>query len=125
MAIASIVSFSDFPLRLAVKLGMAIAGVGALLVVALMVDKLFFRDFLPGYLSTVAAIVLLGGTQIVVMGVASLYIGRILAEAQGRPLFVLREVYGAVSESRLEALPAAAVIGEGVRGPRGAGPSAS
>ncbi len=36
----------------------------------------------------------LGGVQIAVTGVASLYIGRILAEVQQRPLFVVRETYG-------------------------------
>ena len=56
-------------------------------------DKLLGRDFLPGYISTVAAIVFIGGVQIVVTGVASLYIGRILAEVQGRPLFIVRELY--------------------------------
>ena len=94
MAIASIISFSDFPLRLAVKFGLFIAGVGVLLTLAMIADKLFFRALLPGYTSTIAAIVFIGGVQILVTGVASLYIGRILAEVQGRPLFVLRETYG-------------------------------
>jgi dolichol-phosphate mannosyltransferase len=123
MAIASIVSFSDFPLRLAVKLGMAIAAFGVLLVFALLVDKLFFRDFLPGYFSTVAAIVLLGGTQVVVTGIASLYIGRILAEVQGRPLFVLREVYGDVSAARLAELPPGSTISPRGRPPGTAEPA--
>ena len=43
---------------------------------------------------SVMAIVFLGGVQIMVTGVASLYIGRILAEVQGRPVFVVRETYG-------------------------------
>lgn len=94
MAIASVISFSDFPLRLAVKCGMLIAAAGVLLTGLMLVDKLFFRAFLPGYISTIAAIVFIGGVQIMVTGVASLYIGRILAEVQGRPLFVLRETYG-------------------------------
>ena len=94
MAIASIVSFSDFPLRLAVKFGLLIAGFGLLFSLAVIADKLFFRDLLPGYTSTLAAIVLIGGVQISVTGVASLYVGRILAEVQGRPLFLVRETYG-------------------------------
>ena len=40
---------------------------------------------LPGYTSTLAAIVLIGGVQIAVTGVARLYVGRILAEVQGPP----------------------------------------
>jgi glycosyltransferase involved in cell wall biosynthesis len=94
MAIASIISFSDFPLRLAVKVGFAMAMLGMLIGGATVTDKLFFHNLLPGYTSTIAITVFLGGIQIVVTGIASLYIGRILAEVQGRPLFVVREIYG-------------------------------
>jgi len=94
MAIASIISFSDYPLRLTVKFGFLTCFVGVLLGFALIVDRLFFRDLLPGYASTIAAIVFLGGAQIVVTGVGSLYVGRILAEVQQRPLYVVRERSG-------------------------------
>lgn len=94
LAIASIISFSDFPLRLAVKFGLLVAAAGVLLGVWLVITQLFFQSLLPGYTSTLAVIVFLGGVQIAVTGVASLYIGRILAEVQGRPLFVVREIYG-------------------------------
>jgi glycosyltransferase involved in cell wall biosynthesis len=94
MAIASIISFSDFPLRLAVKFGLMMAAAGILLGTVVVADRVFFRTLLPGYTSTLAAIVFLGGVQIAVTGVASLYIGRILAEVQGRPLFVVRATYG-------------------------------
>lgn len=94
MAYTSVISFSDFPLRLAVKFGMVVAAMGVLLATGLVVQKLAGTSFLPGYTSTLAAIVLLGGIQIAVTGVASLYIGRILAEVQSRPLFVVRETYG-------------------------------
>jgi glycosyltransferase involved in cell wall biosynthesis len=94
MAYASVISFSDFPLRLAVKLGMTVAGVGMLLAIGLIVQRWFGHSLLPGYTSTFVVIVFLGGVQIAVTGVASLYIGRILAEVQQRPLFVVREIYG-------------------------------
>lgn len=96
MAIASIISFSDYPLRMAVKCGTALAAIGMLLAIALVADRLFLRTtlLLPGYTSTIVVIVFLGGVQIMVTGVASLYVGRILAEVQQRPLFVVREIYG-------------------------------
>ncbi|MBS1120358.1 MAG: glycosyltransferase family 2 protein [Deltaproteobacteria bacterium] len=94
MAYSSVISFSDFPLRLAVKFGMVVAGLGMLLAAGLLLQKLFGASLLPGYTSTFVLIVFLGGVQIAVTGVASLYIGRILAEVQQRPLFVVRETYG-------------------------------
>jgi dolichol-phosphate mannosyltransferase len=94
MAYSSVISFSDFPLKLAVKFGMLVAGFGMLLAVGLLLQKLLGASLLPGYTSTFVLIVFLGGVQIAVTGVASLYIGRILAEVQKRPLFVVRETYG-------------------------------
>jgi len=94
LAYTSVISFSDYPLRMAVKAGMVIAGIGMLLALGLLLRKLFGDSILPGFTSTFVLIVFLGGVQISVTGVASLYIGRILAEVQKRPLFVVREIYG-------------------------------
>jgi dolichol-phosphate mannosyltransferase len=94
MAYSSVISFSDFPLRLAVKFGMLVAAFGILLGLGLILQKVFGPSLLPGYTSTSVLIVFLGGVQIAVTGVASLYIGRILAEVQQRPLYVVRETYG-------------------------------
>ncbi len=99
MAYSSIISFSDFPLRLAVKFGMLVAAAGILLGVLLIIQKLTTASVLLGYTSTFVMIVFLGGVQIAVTGVASLYIGRILAEVQHRPLFVVRETYGGALRS--------------------------
>lgn len=98
MALDSVISFSDFPLRLTVKFGFIVTGLGMLLIVALVVDKLFFRELLPGWVSTIAAIVLFGGVQITVTGVSGIYLGRVLTEVQGRPLYVVRERHGDLPE---------------------------
>lgn len=105
MATESIISFSDFPLRAAVKCGFAVVAFGLLITAAMIVDKLFFRAFLPGYVSTIAIAVLLAGVQITVTGIASLYIGRILAEVQGRPLYLVRELHGDLPRDRLGYTP--------------------
>jgi len=93
LAIDSVLSFSDFPLRLAVKFGLGVAALGMLSAIALVIDRLFLRSYLPGYLSTLSAIVFFGGVQTLVTGVASLYVGRILVEVKGRPLYIVRETY--------------------------------
>src|SRR4029078_2823858 len=94
LAYSSVISFSDFPLRLAVKFGMTVAGVGMLLAIALILQKWFGPTVLPGFTSTFVLIVFLGGVQIAVTGVARLYIRRVLAEVQQRPLFVVGATYG-------------------------------
>ena len=93
MALNSIISFSDLPLKLISYFGIAIAFVGFLLNIFLLVSKLFFINYRAGYTSTVSIIIFIGGIQILVTGLAALYIGRILKEVQNRPLFVINEKY--------------------------------
>jgi dolichol-phosphate mannosyltransferase len=94
MALDSIISFSDLPLRIVVLAGSAIAVLGLGLGALLVVQKLFFVNLQPGYTSTVSIVVFFGGMQILVVGLASLYIGRILKEVQNRPLYVVQEFIG-------------------------------
>jgi glycosyltransferase involved in cell wall biosynthesis len=91
MAFEAITSFSDLPLRIATRAGFIIAVIGLILTCVLIIQKLFFIKFQPGYSSTLSVIVFLSGVQIMFIGMASIYIGRIFREVQGRPLYVIRE----------------------------------
>lgn len=91
MAADAIVSFSDLPLKITVVFGFMVVAASFLLAAALLVQKLFFHDILLGYTSTVCLIVFLGGAQLSVIGLASIYVGRILREVQQRPLYVIRD----------------------------------
>lgn len=93
MAVDSIMSFSDYPLKLIVGVGCIIAAIGFLLTIFLLISKLFFIDYQAGYTTTISLITFLGGVQIMVIGFASLYIGRILKEVQNRPLYIVNETF--------------------------------
>ncbi|WP_329806816.1 glycosyltransferase family 2 protein [Flavobacterium facile] len=93
MALDTIVSFSDFPLKLIVGIGIFVALIGFGLTFFLLISKTFITDYQPGYTSTVSLITFLGGIQIMVIGFASIYIGRILKEVQNRPLYIINETY--------------------------------
>jgi glycosyltransferase involved in cell wall biosynthesis len=105
MATESIISFSDLPLKMVAIGGLIVAAVGFALAVALIVARLVYSDFEAGYASTISIIIFLGGIQILVVGVASVYIGRVLREVQGRPLYLVRETL-APGDSRRAATPA-------------------
>jgi glycosyltransferase involved in cell wall biosynthesis len=90
MAMESIIGFSDLPLRIAATLGFCITGVGMLLAATLILEQFVSFRFLPGFTSTIAAIILLGGLNLMFLGLVSLYVGRILREVQGRPRFVVK-----------------------------------
>ena len=91
MALNSIIGFSDLPLRWTSYIGIAISLFGFFSLIVLTGLKLFLVDFRPGYISTIAVILFVGGIQILVVGLASLYIGRILKEVQNRPLYVIKK----------------------------------
>lgn len=93
MGLESIISFSDLPLRVMAFFGFAVALCGFLSLGVIVVQKVLLIDYQPGYASTISIIVFLGGLQILVTGLASIYIGRVLDEVQGRPLYVVREKY--------------------------------
>lgn len=91
MAADAIISFSDLPLKMAALCGFGVVLASFLLGLALAIQKLFFVDVQLGYTSTLCVIIFLGGVQLSVIGLASLYIGRILREVQHRPLYVVRD----------------------------------
>jgi dolichol-phosphate mannosyltransferase len=92
MAMESIIGFSDLPLRIAATLGFIITMIGMLLAITLVLGQLATFRFLPGFPSTITAIVLLGGLNLMFLGLVSLYVGRILREVQGRPRFVVKSL---------------------------------
>ena len=93
-AVGAILSFSDLPLRITVMAGALDTLIGTVMSLALIASRIFFGEVQLGFTTTVSAIVFMGGAQMVVIGVASLYIGHILREVQGRPLFVVRDTHG-------------------------------
>jgi hypothetical protein len=92
MASESILGFSDLPLRFAALLGTVITILGCFLTLGLFVRRIVFANLLGGYTSTIAMIVILGGTNLLFMGLIGLYLGRVLKEVQGRPRCVIKSL---------------------------------
>ncbi len=91
LAVDSIISYSDLPLRWTAISGFIIAGLGFIFLIILIIMKISIINFQPGYISTISFIIFVGGLQISVTGLAAIYIGRILKEVQNRPLFIVKE----------------------------------
>jgi len=90
-SIIGIVSFSKVPLRLATLLGLAIASLGSLYA-AWLVGEYFVRGhFPPGFASLIIAVLVMGGLQLMFLGILGEYLGSIFDEVKGRPLYIIDE----------------------------------
>ena len=96
LAIDGITSASTIPLRIWSYLG-ALVALGALAFAAFIIVRTLTTGIeVPGYASLMVAILFLGGLQLLSLGVLGEYVGRILTETKGRPLYVVRETIGGV-----------------------------
>ncbi|MFR2664751.1 MAG: glycosyltransferase family 2 protein [Clostridium sp.] len=91
LAIEGITSFTVAPLRIATILGILCAG-GSFIYILYMLIKTWVSGIdVPGYASLVCIILMLGGIQLVCLGVIGEYIGRIFIEVKNRPLYFIDE----------------------------------
>jgi glycosyltransferase involved in cell wall biosynthesis len=91
-AIDGITSFSDVPLRFASYFGFVVSGIAFIVAIAEIGLRIFTGYNLPGYTSTIFAILFLGGVQLIGIGILGEYIGRIYEEIKGRPLYLVADV---------------------------------
>jgi dolichol-phosphate mannosyltransferase len=94
----AIASFSYFPLQLATLAGFLISLI-AFIAIPLTVVARYADIFVPGISTTLIAILLLGGIQLMTVGIIGEYVGRIYDEVKRRPLYVVRETTNVDSET--------------------------
>jgi glycosyltransferase involved in cell wall biosynthesis len=92
LAVDSLIQFSSMPLRLCTFTGLAVALLGVLYALLLVVRVLFGVDTPPGWSTVLVVVLLLGGVQLTVVGVMGEYLWRAVEETRARPLFVVRDV---------------------------------
>ncbi len=91
LSMDAIFSFSLVPLRLCIIFGVITTIFSFINVGRIVFQRLFLDLAIPGYALLTAGMFLLGGIQLTFMGVIGEYIGKIYVEAQGRPLYIIRE----------------------------------
>ncbi len=90
-AIDGITSFSEIPLRFATYLGFVVSVIAFFYAIIVLVLKAFGLNE-PGYTSMMSAILFLGGVQLITIGIAGEYLGRIYDQVKARPLYLLSSV---------------------------------
>ena len=90
-ALEGITSFTTAPLRLATYLGVATALLAFCYALWIVLKALFWGDAVAGWPSMMAVILLLGGVQLVALGLIGEYLGRLYMESKQRPLYLVQD----------------------------------
>jgi len=93
-AMDGITSFSSRPLEWASQAGFIVGIIGLIGMLIVIGLKIFTNVTIQGWTSVMTVILLMGGIQLITVGIIGEYIGRIYDETRGRPLYIVRNVYG-------------------------------
>jgi len=91
LSIEGLTSFSVAPLRVASLLGLSLAGAAFLFGIDILIETLITGGSVPGYPSLVVAVMVLGGVELMMIGIMGEYIGKILSELKARPVYFVAE----------------------------------
>ncbi len=87
----AITSFSTVPLRVVSYIGYAFSFFALLMLIRTLVTY-FQGETVAGWASVMVVLLLLGGLQLIALGIIGQYVGRIFMQSKGRPLFVIESV---------------------------------
>ena len=90
-AVNALFSFSLLPLRLATWLGFALATVGGVYGLFAIYSAMVDRTTIRGWASLLITSMVVGGVQLLFLGIIGEYVGRIYEEVKGRPNYIVRE----------------------------------
>ena len=90
-AIDGIVSFNTKPLRLCMYIGLATLTLAFVYIFVTLIGIFLHGVAVPGYFTTISAVLFLGGVQLLSLGIIGEYIGRIYNETKKRPHYLVQQ----------------------------------
>ncbi len=91
LSLNGLTSFSVAPLRIATLLGLLLAVIALVYGGQILYETLLYGESVPGYPSLFVGLMVLGGVQLIMLGVLGEYIGKILSEIKARPVYFVAE----------------------------------
>jgi glycosyltransferase involved in cell wall biosynthesis len=91
LSIEGLTSFSVAPLRIASLLGVLLALTALFFGSWIVLETILFGKDVPGYPSLVVSVMVIGGVQLILIGVLGEYVGKMLSEIKGRPVYFVAE----------------------------------
>jgi len=91
LAMDIILAFSDKPIRLLTKFGLAISGISFLVALIYLFKWMSGGVIILGYTSLIISIWLLSGVIISTLGIIGLYVGKTFAGVKQRPIYIVKK----------------------------------
>ncbi|MCA8923457.1 MAG: glycosyltransferase family 2 protein [Planctomycetes bacterium] len=89
MALDAVFSFSVTPIRLATRAGLGVVLLGGAYLAYVLVRYFVYEDLVQGWASLISVTMILGGAQLMFIGLIGEYVARGYSESKARPLYVL------------------------------------
>lgn len=90
-AIDGICAFSTMPLVIAAVLGLIFCLVAFVMVVIIVVKTLLYGDPVGGWPSMICVVLMMGGLQLLALGVIGEYLAKMYLETKRRPVYIVRK----------------------------------
>ncbi|HEY2135735.1 MAG TPA: glycosyltransferase family 2 protein [Xanthobacteraceae bacterium] len=91
LSVEGLTSFSVAPLRVASLLGMLLAASALLFGLWMLLEAFIYEHTVPGYPSLIVSVMVIGGVQLLMIGIMGEYLGKILSEIKARPVYFVAE----------------------------------
>jgi glycosyltransferase involved in cell wall biosynthesis len=93
LGLTGMTSFTNWPLRVWTLIGMSVAMLSIVYGLWIAAKTMLFGIDVPGWSTLAVAVFLLGGVQLISIGVLGEYLARVFTEVKGRPGFIIAEIH--------------------------------
>ncbi len=91
LALDAVFSFSAEPLRLALRAGLTVTFGGFVYLAWTLIYGYLIKGLVPGYASLIGVTMILGGSQLIFIGLIGQYLARVFEQVKGRPIYLLKQ----------------------------------
>jgi len=100
LGLTGMTSFTSWPLRVWTLIGMSVAALSIMYGLWIAAKTMIFGIDVPGWSTLAVAVFLLGGVQLISIGVLGEYLARVFTEVKGRPGFIVAETHSLRKDGR-------------------------
>lgn len=93
LAVNGLTAYTTVPLRLSTYLGVLVSFFGFVYMLIVLFQRVFGLGDVSGYASLMIGILLLGGVQLISLGLIGEYLARVFVETKQRPLYFIEDYY--------------------------------